>query len=80
MSRRIAALAVLALMASLSACRCPSWYAGDKSSEGKASRMAHCERAMDCSACYRDESDRDMHRLGDDFDGSGYWYYVVPPR
>ena len=80
MSRRIAALAVLALMASLSACRCPSWYSGDSSKEGKMSRMSACARGVDTTASYRDESDRDMGRTKDSYYNTGYWFWVFAPN
>jgi hypothetical protein len=84
MGRRFVACAVLALMVSLTACRCPSWSSGGASSGGSSTggsstagssgggqTAQKCMRGHDCTACYHGEADRDMHRLKDDLPPGG---------
>ncbi len=81
MGRRFAACAVLALLLSLTACRCPSWSSGGSSgaSSGTVCVPEKCMHTHDCTACYHSEADRDMHRLRDDLPPGGCCCDCPPP-
>lgn len=87
MGRRIAACAVLmALMISLSACKCArgtttastSKATPAKAADGKVAASGGticvpvpCVRGHDCTACYQSEADKHMDRLKDDLPPGG---------
>jgi hypothetical protein len=66
MGRRFVVLAALAaVMFSMAACRCATRGGGGGATSKDAACVTTCVHHRDCTACYRDESDRDMARLVD---------------